>query len=291
MKVLRDLEKIAYDNGGNRAHGTSGFNASVDYVLSRVKNSTDSSWISYIQRFWAEDWDEENTIAQNIIAETKQGNPNHVIMLGAHLDSVPAGPGINDNASGVSLLLALYDAMQGKNVTNKLRFAWWGAEETGLEGSGFYTEQINNTKEADNILCYINFDMVAKGSHGLLDGDSSDSNYTGLWEEVYEPEPGNDIIEKLFIDAFKTQGLQAVPNKYEYRSDYADFDRIHIPTTGLNLGREEEDLCYHKACDNLTNTDEKVLLANTKAAAQVLAKLESEGHKILPKRVKSPTKA
>jgi hypothetical protein len=36
----------------------------------------------------------------NIISETKEGDPNNVVMLGAHLDSVQQGPGINDDGSG-----------------------------------------------------------------------------------------------------------------------------------------------------------------------------------------------
>ncbi len=74
---------------------------------------------------------------KNVIAETKNGNPNQVVMLGAHLDSVEPGPGINDNGSGSAGILefALQFAKSKNKPTNKLRFAWWAAEEEGLLGS------------------------------------------------------------------------------------------------------------------------------------------------------------
>ena len=57
-------------------------------------------------------------------------------MVGAHLDSVPEGPGINDNASGSAGILAIAEVLAGTETANALRFAWWGAEEFGLLGSG-----------------------------------------------------------------------------------------------------------------------------------------------------------
>lgn len=96
-----------------------------------------------------------------IISETKQGDPDNIIMLGAHLDSVQEGPGVDDNGSGTVALLALatsirkYDGLQ-----NKVRFAWWGAEENGLVGSNYYVSQLSK-EELDKIRFYLNFDMIA----------------------------------------------------------------------------------------------------------------------------------
>jgi Zn-dependent M28 family amino/carboxypeptidase len=65
----------------------------------------------------------------NVISETKSGDPNNVIMLGAHLDSVQAGPGINDDGSGTAALLELMGSFKKYELKNKIRFGWWGAEE------------------------------------------------------------------------------------------------------------------------------------------------------------------
>ncbi len=71
----------------------------------------------------------------NVIAELPGKNMNNVVMAGAHLDSVPEGPGINDNGSGSAALLETALMMAKLKPQNTLRFAWWGAEELGLVGS------------------------------------------------------------------------------------------------------------------------------------------------------------
>lgn len=97
----------------------------------------------------------------NIISETKEGSPDNVIMLGAHLDSVQAGPGINDDGSGVTALMEIMGSFKKyKGFPNKVRFAWWGAEESGLVGSLHYTSQLTES-EADKIKYYFNYDMIA----------------------------------------------------------------------------------------------------------------------------------
>lgn len=100
----------------------------------------------------------ETRITQNVFSETIEGDPENVIMLGAHLDSVQAGPGINDDGSGSTLILENMKALGKYRVKNKVRFAWWGAEENGLLGSKYYTQHLN-ASEINNILAYLNFDM------------------------------------------------------------------------------------------------------------------------------------
>jgi Zn-dependent M28 family amino/carboxypeptidase len=96
----------------------------------------------------------------NIISETKQGDPNNVVMLGAHLDSVQKGPGVNDDGSGTAALLEIMTAVRRyDNFPNKIRFAWWGAEESGLVGSLYYTSHLTEA-EADSIRYYFNYDMI-----------------------------------------------------------------------------------------------------------------------------------
>ena len=77
----------------------------------------------------------ESRPQQNVIAELKGVNDGNVVMAGAHLDSVQAGPGINDNGSGSSVLLELAQQMRKVKPQNTVRLAWWGAEESGLIGS------------------------------------------------------------------------------------------------------------------------------------------------------------
>jgi hypothetical protein len=63
-----------------------------------------------------------------------------MIVVGAHLDSVEEGPGINDNGSGTGALIEIAEeiAELPRDPRNRIRFAWWGAEEAGLVGSTAY---------------------------------------------------------------------------------------------------------------------------------------------------------
>ena len=118
----------------------------------------------------------------NLIAETKTGRTDRVVVVGAHLDSVAAGPGINDNGSGSSTILEIAQEMSelGIEPVNQVRFAWWGAEEGGLFGSQFYVDQLSKS-EVKDIAVNLNFDMVGSPNYVrfVYDGDASDTDSLG----------------------------------------------------------------------------------------------------------------
>ncbi len=122
----------------------------------------------------------------NVIAETKRGDADNVIMLGSHLDSVVGGAGINDNASGTSTILTVAEEIASPKykLDGKVRFAWWGAEETGLVGSTFYVNELAKTPGAlQDIATYLNFDMLGSPNFqiGVYDADDSgDVNPDGV---------------------------------------------------------------------------------------------------------------
>lgn len=213
----------------------------------------------------------------NVIAETKTGSDANVVMLGSHLDSVPEGPGMNDNASGSAALLEI--ALQLKNtvVTNKVRFGWFSAEELGLIGSTKYVEGLSASEKA-RISLYINADMVSSPNYmlGVYDGDGSKFGLKG-------PE-GSALIENMLHSFFASQGLKSVETELSGRSDYAAFSAAGIAVGGVFTGAEAKkseeeaalfggqageayDACYHKACDNLSNVNLDALEFNTHALA------------------------
>lgn len=227
----------------------------------------------------------EERITQNVFAESKGGDENNVIMLGAHLDSVKAGAGINDDGSGSTLLLEMFAGLQRLKFRNKIRLAWWGAEENGLVGSRYYTAQINNTAEADKILLYLNFDMVSRGYYGVFDGDGSSHGLAGA--------PGSDVIEKLFVDHLESKGINVTAAVFTGGSDYASFmSTLNKPVGGLHTGTGvAQDDCYHQACDTYNNTNPMQLTTNARAAAHVLATLATEGQELIPKTPSNATAA
>jgi len=110
----------------------------------------------------------------NVLAETNNGNDSNVVMVGAHLDSVGEGPGINDNGSGSAAILEVAEAMRKVKPVNTVRFAWWGAEESGLVGSRHYVTNLPQA-DRDKIALYLNFDMIGSPNYVrfVYDGDNS----------------------------------------------------------------------------------------------------------------------
>jgi aminopeptidase YwaD len=109
----------------------------------------------------------ESRLAQNVIA-TRQGGPQTVV-IGGHYDSVQAGPGANDNASGTSVVLEVARVMAGRPSPYTLTFALFDAEEIGLLGSAHMVAQMS-PEELRSIRAMINLDMVGVGTMPQLGG-------------------------------------------------------------------------------------------------------------------------
>jgi len=222
----------------------------------------------------------EQTIS-NVLAEDDKGDPDRLVVVGAHLDSVTAGPGINDNGSGTAFVLAAAQAAAAIELEpeNRIRWALWGAEEIGLIGSDRYVSNLSR-EQMDQHLANLNFDMIGSPNGGrfIYDGDGSATGYPGP--------AGSDQIEWLFEEWFDGQGEAHAPTAFDGRSDYGPFIWNGIPAGGLFSGAEasksmsEEDLfggtagqaldaCYHRDCDDRDNIDETLLLEMSLAAAHV----------------------
>jgi len=223
----------------------------------------------------------------NVIADTHPGRADQVIVVGSHLDSVPAGPGINDNGSGSATNLELATELFKSNVTmaNKVRFAWWGAEELGLLGSTYYVSQAVASGEINNIALNLNFDMLGSPNffRGVYDGE-------GAAPDIRQ---GSVNIESLFTTFFGFEGLAWNYAAFDGRSDYGPFIENNIPAGGLFTGAEvikpaewrqyygglaktAFDPCYHQSCDDLYNIDQEVLSQNAKAAYYALTSLTQQ---------------
>ncbi|MFF5211218.1 M28 family metallopeptidase [Streptosporangium sp. NPDC000396] len=223
--------------------------------------------------------DAKTTVGQtkNLIADSRWGKRDEIVMVGAHLDSVPEGPGINDNGSGSAAILETALRMAHLPTKNKVRFAWWGAEELGLVGSEQYVAGLSQA-ERDKIRLYLNFDMVASPNDVtfLYDGDDSDAEGAG-------PGPaGSAEIEKLLEKFYGKRGLSFKGTDFDGRSDYGPFIATGIPSGGIFTGAEgiktaEEaatfggtagaayDPCYHSACDGIGNINAAALDRNARA--------------------------
>jgi hypothetical protein len=203
---------------------------------------------------------------RNVIAEPP-GNEKDVVMLGAHLDSVRDGPGINDNGSGVAVTLALAERLRGRRG---FRFGFWGAEELGLYGSRRYVEALSD-KQRRRINGYVNLDMV---------GSPNPVRY------VY----GSGRVRAALVKALRARKLKFEPISIDGSSDHAPFEGAGISVGGLYSGAEERksasqarayggragrplDPCYHQACDVLERVDRDVMTELGEAAGDALQAL------------------
>ena len=225
----------------------------------------------------------ENRTTYNVIAETKGGDHNNVLALGAHTDSVEAGPGINDDGSGTIGILNVAIGLTNFTVTNAVRFCFWSAEEFGLLGSTYYVGQLNQSAtELAKVRAYLNFDMIASPNYAYLiyDGDGSAFNLTGP--------AGSAQIEALFEDYYSAAGKSFNATAFDGRSDYGPFLDVGIPAGGIFTGAEEPkseegqdiwggvgdlayDENYHQAGDDIFNLALDAFWLNTKLIAHSVA--------------------
>ncbi|GGT39726.1 M28 family metallopeptidase [Nonomuraea spiralis] len=220
----------------------------------------------------------------NVIAESRFGDPGNVVMIGGHLDSVTVGPGINDNGSGSATILEVAEEMAHFPVKNKVRFAFWAAEEIGLLGSDQYVASLSQAQR-DKIRVYLNFDMVASPNYAykLYDGDNSDNQGSPAGP------PGSAQIERQLADFYGSRHLPTVGTDFDGRSDYGPFIAVGIPAGGIFTGAEgiktaEEaalfggvaglpyDACYHQACDTIANINATALDVDADAVADSTAR-------------------
>ena len=213
----------------------------------------------------------------NVIAELPGKNTDNVVMAGAHLDSVTAGPGINDNGSGSAALLETALMMAKVKPENTLRFAWWGAEELGLIGSTAYVRGLSQA-ERDRIALYLNYDMVGSPNYIFMVYDADQSTFPA---PAGVPIPaGSTAIEDLYESYYTLIGEPYDDTLFSGRSDYQAFIAAGIPSGGLFTGAEvvktpeqeaiwggtagqQFDPCYHEVCDTLDNVDLHALEVNS----------------------------
>ncbi|CCX13333.1 Similar to Leucine aminopeptidase 2; acc. no. A7UI09 [Pyronema omphalodes CBS 100304] len=236
----------------------------------------------------------EERLTYNVIAQTTSGDQKNVVVLGAHSDSVPLGPGINDNGSGTIALLEVLLNLKRFRTKNAIRFLWFAAEEYGLLGSNYYVNTLTR-EENYKIRMMLNFDMLASPNYilGVYDGSGAAYNITGP--------AGSDRIQSVFEAFFKDVGKTSVPTAFTGRSDYGPFLRVGIPSGGLFTGAEgikteEEqnlfggevgepyDANYHQPGDARKNVDREAWITNAKAIADSVAVWGGGGLERFPNR-------
>jgi aminopeptidase S len=280
---LEVFQRIADENGGNRASPGSGYDASVEYVVAVLGAagydvSTPAYPLPKRRRRQAGE-----PSCRNVVAQTRAGDPGRVVVVGAHLDSVRKGPGVNDNGSGVGALLEIATRLGGSPpICNAVRFAFWGSEEDDLEGSTYYVKRLSRD-DRKRILLYLNLDMIASPNAGyfVLGGEGKIVAKSGP--------PGSAQLACVLVEHLAANGVVAKTTALDRESDYAPFVDAGIPTGGVMAGDrrkktgkqarrwggragERFDPNYHKRRDRLDHLDRTALERFTRAVAGAVAR-------------------
>src|SRR5262245_51407473 len=236
----------------------------------------------------------------NVIAESKGGDKNHVLVVDAHLDAI-FGAGMLDNASGSATILDIAQKMKNVNPRNKLRFIWFGGEELGLLGSSFYVNNLTSD-ELSHIGYDLDADVTATPNYvvGVLDPAGPDLfsgvSSTTFPNKVYK---ASKVARDQAISYFDSVGLNHVLFS-PVGTDAFNFNLVGIPASGLLTG---QDCCKSQAqvdlfggsvgnfegtvpstdggcvdnpfrwCDNLSNNDPEVLTFMSKAFANMVVQM------------------
>jgi Zn-dependent M28 family amino/carboxypeptidase len=223
----------------------------------------------------------ESRRTRNVIGESRAGDPRDLVVVGAHLDSVQRGPGLNDNGSGSVLILEVAEQMAKMRPRNRVRFVWWSAEELGLLGSSHYVRQLSAGALQSHAL-YLNLDMVGSPNfvRFVYDGDGPASSGGSA---------GSAAIERVFARYFSARKLAYKETDLGGGSDHLPFVRAGVPVGGLFTGTDSEkstaeasvfggragqpyDPCYHRPCDTAANVNVTVLKQLADAVAYTVGR-------------------
>jgi len=221
---------------------------------------------------------------KNILAQTKTGSTDNVVMLGAHLDSSAKSPGLNDDGSGVAAVLEAAAALGPEpQITNAVRVALWGSAEYGLQGSAKYLRGLPR-EELDNIALYLDLDMIGSPNAGYFTYDGDQSAQPNPEIPLDTVPDGSAGIERTLAGYLNTAGVRPADIPLAKNSDYYSFLIAGVPIGGLTTGASQRktetqarlwggrsgvafDPDWRTPRDDIENVDPKALTVMGAAAA------------------------
>ncbi|MEE6178639.1 M28 family peptidase [Mycobacterium sp. 050134] len=171
--------------------------------------------------------------SRNVLAQTKTGSPHEVVVVGAHLDAPPGGPGINDNGSGAAAVLET--ALQLgplAPVNNAVRFAFWGA---GLGGPMDYVFGMD-AGQLNDVALYLNFTMLGSTNAGFFTDDGDQSGPASPGVSFGDVPDGSAGIERTLAGFLNLAGKRPADMPLDTRADYHPFLVAGVPVGGMTSG-------------------------------------------------------
>tara|TARA_B110000858_G_scaffold180611_1_gene218355 strand:- start:303 stop:1244 length:942 start_codon:yes stop_codon:yes gene_type:complete len=262
--VEKHLTTLADDLMEGRKAGSQGIEMAAKYIESefeRIGLDKFESQNSFRQSFSSKDMSLFNVIG---VLEGKSKADEYVI-ISAHYDHLGMKTGekgdlifngANDNASGVSAVLALAEHYKTQNINERsLLFVAFTAEEMGLIGSNYFGKQIN----PENIIAGINIEMIGK---------ESPFGPKTAWLTGFDRSDFGQIIQKNLEES----DYSLYPDPYVnfrlfFRSDNASLARLGVPAHTFSTSPMDKDLDYHKVSDETKTLDLFTVSETIKAIA------------------------
>jgi hypothetical protein len=174
--------------------------------------------------------------SRNVVAQTKTGDTHNVVVVGAHLDTAPTSPGINDDGSGVAALLETAVQLgSSPSVANAVRFTFWGSEDPGAQGSNDYVVKLNRD-ELNDIALYLNFDAIASPNAGYFTYDGDQSAHASPDVPAAAVPAGSAGIERVLAGYLNLAGRRPADQPLGKAADYGPFLTAGVPIGGVSTG-------------------------------------------------------
>jgi Zn-dependent M28 family amino/carboxypeptidase len=176
---------------------------------------------------------------RNVLAQTRSGSKHNVVMVGAHADSAPKSPGINDDGTGVAALLEAAAALgPDAKIANAVRFAFWGSQEYGQQGAAKYIRSLP-PDQLDDIALYLNLDMIGSPNAGYFTYDGDQSAQLNPEIPVQAVPNGSAGIERTLAGYLNSAGVRPADIPLAKNTDLYAFLAAGVPIGGLTAGSSQ----------------------------------------------------
>lgn len=174
--------------------------------------------------------------SRNVLAQTKTGDTRNVVMVGAHLDSAAESPGINNNGSGLAAVLEIAAKLGSQpQVTNAVRFGFWGSSESSLAGVMDYVHGLDRD-QLNDIALYLNFDTLASPNAGFFTYDGDQSGQVNPDLPSADVPEGSEGIERTLAGYLNLAGKRPADMPLGFTTDYSPFLSAGVPIGGVTTG-------------------------------------------------------
>ena len=269
-QVRKHLYTLASDEMQGRRAGTIGIERAAKYIENEFKRlglTTYDTLSSYRQTFRFKNRRTQKEITSSNIIGVLEGKSKkeELVIISAHYDhlGIRAKEGVldsiyngaNDDASGVTGILALAEHFKKVGNERTLVFAAFTAEEMGLVGSRHFGKGI----DASKCVAGINLEMIGK---------TPSFGPNTAWLTGFERSDFGKIIQKNLVGT----GYQLFPDPYKkfnlfFRSDNASLARLGVPSHTFSTTPIDVDEDYHQVSDEVETLDIAVITQTIQAVA------------------------